>query len=225
MKRIAVILSTVALAVLLGTPSASALVFGQIDNFESGTTLGWANGVPGYLVNINTGGPSGTDDNFLQLTADAVGQGGRLTAFNLQQWLGNYVAQGVTAIELDLRNQGPTQLSIRLAFKAANTAEAPGYLSQAIILAPGSGWQHVSISLTSANMIRVGNPAAYATFFSTGVADVRIINEVGTANLNGDFITGQLGIDNIQAVPEPSSIALATAALAAVGFWRSRRSS
>ena len=223
MKRIAAIFSIAGVAFLLGAPQARALVFGQIDNFESGTTLGWANGVPGYLVNINTGGPAGTDDNFLQLTADSVGQGGRLTTFNLQQWLGNYVATGVTAIALDLRNQGPTQLSIRLAFKAANSADAPGYLSQAIILAPGSGWQHVSISLTSPNMIRVGNAAAHATFFSTGIADVRIINEIGTANLNGDFITGQLGIDNIQAVPEPGSIALAAAALAAVGLSRFRR--
>ena len=74
MKRIAVIFSTVAVAVLLGAPSASAIVFGQIDDFENGTTLGWANGVPGYLVNINTGGPGGTDDNFLQLIADGVGR-------------------------------------------------------------------------------------------------------------------------------------------------------
>ena len=225
MKRTTSILGAFALVIVLTAPSANAIVFGQIDDFENGTTMGWANGVPGYLVNINTGGPAGVDDNFLQLTSDGVGQGGRLTTFNLQQWLGNYIGQGVTAIELDLRNQGSTQLSIRLAFKSANTAEAPGYLSQAIILAPGSGWQHFSISLTAANMIRVGNPAAYATFFTTGVADARIINEVGTTNLNGDFIVAQLGIDNIRAVPESTTVSLVAgaAALLALQHFRARR--
>ena len=207
MKRIVPMLAAAVCATLLCAPSASAIVLGQVDNFQNGTTMGWANGVPGHLVNLD-GGPNGPGDRFLQLTSDGVGQGGRLTALNLQQWLGNYIAQGVTAIELDLRNQGQTQLSIRLAFKSANTTNAPGYLSQAIILAPGSSWQRFSISLTAANLIRVGNAADYNTFFSTGVADVRIMNAVGTANLNGDFIVGQLGIDNIRAVPEPSAIPL-----------------
>jgi hypothetical protein len=225
MKRIAPILAAFGLVMVLGAPSARAIVFGQLDDFENGTTMGWANGVPGYLVNINTGGPAGANDNFLQLTSDGVGQGGRLTTFNLQQWLGNYIAQGVTAIEIDLRNQGQTQLSIRLGFKAANTSTAPGYLSQAIILAPGSGWQRFSISLTAANLIRVGNAADYSTFFSSGVADVRIMNAAGTGNLNGEFIVGQLGIDNIRAVPEPSAIMLIAGGvmLAALQRLRARR--
>lgn len=223
MKPIMPIFAALALLPVLGASSASAIVFGQIDDFENGTTMGWANGVPGYVVNVNTGGPAGTNDNFLQLTADGVGQGGRLTTFNLQQWLGNYVVQGVTAIQLDLRNQGSTQLSIRLAFKSANTADAPGFLSQAIVLAPGSGWQRFSISLTAANMIRVGNPAVYNTFFSTGVADVRIINQVGTTTLNGDFVTGQIGIDNIRAVPEPTTVALLAGGLGLLGWRRFRR--
>jgi hypothetical protein len=201
------------LSLVLFVHPASALVFGQLDDFEDGTTMNWANGVPGALVNINTGGPAGLDDNFLQLTSDGVGAGGRLTTFNLQQWLGNYVGQGVTTIEIDLRNQGATSLSIRLAFKSQNTSNAPGYLSGPILLPVGSGWQHFSISITAANMTAIGGPAPYNTFFTSGVADARIINEVGATNLNGDFIVGQLGIDNIHAVPEPVTTALMTSSL------------
>ena len=222
MKRIRLFFALVTLALLLGTPTASALVFGQLDDFENGTTMGWANGVPGYLINVNTGGPAGDGDNFLQLSSDGVGQGGRLTAFNLQQWVGNYIAHGVTAIELDLRNQGSTQLSIRLAFKSANTAEAPGYVTQAIILPPNSGWLHFSISLTAANLTQVGNPAAYSTFFSAGVADVRIINSVSANSLNGDFIVGQLGIDNIRAVPEPATVPLVAGGVMLLAWQRLR---
>jgi hypothetical protein len=198
-----------------------ALVFGQIDDFEDGTLMGWSNG--GTLTNISSGGPAGANDNYLQLTADGAGSSGRLTAFNLQQWLGNYVGQGVTAIEIDLRNEGPTSLSIRLAFKSQNLSNVPGYLSLPVLLPVGSGWQHFSISLLPANMIPIGGPAAYNTFFTSGVGDVRIINEVGATNLNGDFIVGQLGFDNIHAVPEPTTVVLVSGSLLAFALLRARK--
>ncbi len=208
MKTLGAIVFAGALSVL--AQSAQAILLGQVDTFQDGTTMSWSNGVPGNLVNINTGGPAGAGDRYLQLTANGTvsGPGGHLTTFNLQQWLGNYIAQGVTAIEMDLRNTGTTTLSIRLAFKTQNVMNSPGYLSAPVILAPGGGWQHLSFSLASANMIAVGGPAAYNTFFSSGIGDARIINEAGTANLNGDVIVGQVGIDNIHAVPEPSAFAL-----------------
>jgi len=201
---------------------ASAIVLGQVDTFEDGTTMGWAHGVPGYLLNVATGGPAGAGDHFLRLIADGVGQGGRLTTFNLQQWLGNYIAAGVTNIEIDLRNEGATPLSIRLAFKSENTMNAPGYLSTPMLLAVGSGWQHFSIAFTPGSFTAIGGPAAFNTFFSTGLGDARIINETGATNLNGDFITGQLGIDNIRAVPEPATVSLLAGGLVAVGLGRIR---
>ncbi|PYK85455.1 MAG: hypothetical protein DMF47_10210 [Verrucomicrobia bacterium] len=39
----------------------------------------------------------------------------------------------------------------------------------------------------------------------TNPAELRIINEVGATNLNGDPIAAQLGVDNIRAVPEPAT--------------------
>ena len=205
--------------------AASAVTNGQIDTFQDGTTMGWSNGVPDNLTNIATGGPAGAGDRFLQLTADGTpDHGGRLTTFNLQQWLGNYIGQSVNAIEIDLRNQGATTLSIRLAFKSQNTMTAPGYLSSAVVLQPGSGWQHFTISIASANMIAIGGPASYNTFFTSGIGDARIINEVGTSTLNGDPIVGQIGIDNIRAVPEPSALALLiSASLVVAGRLFSRR--
>lgn len=197
-------------SLLILARQSPAIVNGQVDTFQDGTTMGWSNGVPANLVNINTGGPAGAGDRYLQLTADGTvnGPGGHLTTFNLQQWLGNYIAQGVTAIEVDLRNTGATTLNMRLAFKAQNVMNSPGYLSAPVTLAPGSGWQHFTFSLAQANMIAVGGPAAYNTFFSTGIGDARIINEVGTSNLNGDVIVAQVSIDNIHAVPEPATAAL-----------------
>ena len=209
-------------ACILAAHSALAVVPGQVDDFENGTTMGWAHGVPGYLLNINTGGPAGAGDNYLQLRADGDGSGGRLTTFNLQQWLGNYVGQGITTIEIDLLNLSSVSLSIRLAYKSANHQTAPGYMSQAMLLPVGSGWQHFSVSLTAASMIPVGGPADFNTFFTSGVQDARIINSVGTSNLNGDFVVGMLGIDNIRAVPEPTITALVAGSLLLLALRRFR---
>ena len=211
-------LTITAMAWIALAPAAHAIVAGQVDDFENGTLMGWAHGVPGYLVNVSSGGPAGLDDNYMRLISDGVGQGGRLTTFNLQQWLGNYIGAGVTAIEIDLINQGSVNLSMRLAFKSQNQPAAPGYLSPAMILPVGSGWQHFSIALTPGNLIAIGGPAAFNSFFSTGPGDFRIIQEVGASDLNGDFIVGQVGIDNIRAVPEPTAMALVLfAALAFAG--------
>ena len=205
------------------TRAAFGIVNGQIDTFEDGTTMNWANGA-GNLINMDTGGPGGANDNFLQLSANgSPAIGGRLTTFNLFQWLGNYIAAGVNAIDLDLRNQGATTLSIRLAFKTQNLMNSPGYLSQAITLAPGGGWQHFTVSLSQASLIAVGGPAAYNTFFTTGPGDARIINEAGTSTLNGDPIVGVVGIDNVHAVPEPSSVVLLVLAIGVIAAGRSAR--
>ena len=214
MKSLLANLTIFACALLLIARPANAIVNGQLDNFEDGTTMGWA----GNMLQVKTGGPAGAGDHYLELTADGAGSGGRLTTFNLQQWLGNYIAQGVNAIEIDLRNESTTTLSIRVAFKSQNLMNSPGYLSAPVILAVGSGWQHFSLSISAANMIPIGGPAAYNTFFSTGIGDARIINEAGATNLNGDFVTGQLGMDNIHAVPEPAPAVTYRGWLALVGL-------
>ena len=200
--------------------TASAISLGQLDDFEDNTVENWGNGaVPGAPAptNMSSGGAAGGNDNFLQIASlGGGGAGSRLTLFNRSQWLGNYIAAGVTAIEVDLRNSGPTQLSIRLAFKSSLSMGGPAYLTQPAILPSGSGWQHFTFSLTPASLIPVAGPPAYNTLFSGGIAEVRFINEVGANNSNGDIITAQLGIDNIRAVPEPAGIYLLGAGLVAL---------
>ena len=222
------------LAIVLGAlffaGSAKGLVFGQIDDFEDGTTQFWGNGGAGAppVLNIDTGGPGGVDDNFMQITSIGGGGAGRyLVAFNQTQWIGNYIATGVISIEMDLRNQGSVNLSIRLAFKETGNFGSPGYLSStAALLAPGSGWQHFVFTISVGSMIPIGGPVDFNTFFSTGNGEMRIINEVGTTNLNGDVVAAQLGVDNIHAVPEPSTFLLGAFGLVvlAAAFRRSGNS-
>ena len=205
--------------------SASAVVVGQIDDFQNGTTMNWSNGdiigtVP--VTNIATGGPAGAGDRYIQLTADGSSSGGKLTAFNRDQWLGDYLAAGVTTIEVDLLNQSAVALSIRLAFKTGpGSAGVPGYLSQAMLLPVNSGWQHFTISLLAANLIPVGGPDPWSTLF---IGEVRFINETGTSNLSGNPVVGQLGIDNVHAVPEPATTVLVAGSLLMVAARLRRKS-
>jgi hypothetical protein len=204
-------LALLALIISLASSRIScAITVGQIDDFQDGTLANWANGDPAapQPMNIANGGPGGIGDRFLQILSTGIpGPGGRLTVFNRNQWLGDYIAAGVTAIEVDLRNTGTVTLSIRLAFRQDTNGGAPGYLSAAFILPADANWYHSVFLITPQSMIAINSPAPFDTFF-TNPAELRIINEVGATNLTGDFIAAQLGIDNIRAVPEPAPWAL-----------------
>ena len=77
----------------LGAPSVrAAVVFGQIDDFQNGTTMGWDEGSPSPNppVNVATGGPDGAGDRFLQTNSSGGnGPGSRMVMFNQNQWAGD----------------------------------------------------------------------------------------------------------------------------------------
>jgi hypothetical protein len=213
-----------AVALLFTAERASAISLGQVDTFQEGSLQNWTNGGFGSpVVNVANGGPAGSGDRYVQISSSGTpGPGGRLTAFNLSQWSGNYIAAGVNTIVVDLLNQSSVQLSIRIAFKAENSPSSPGYLSQPMILPTATGWQRFSISIAPGSLIAVNNPETYNTFFSNAV-EMRFIHEVNGTSLNGDFIQAQLGIDNIRAVPEPATTALLAGGLALFGVRAVRR--
>jgi hypothetical protein len=204
-------------------------ILGQIDTF-SGSTLGWANGVlaPDPAV-IATGGPGGAGDSFLPVTSDGSGASGRLTIFNRDQWTGNFLAAGVNAVEMDLKNFGSSPLSLRIALKSSTERGAPGFASSTpFVLAADGAWHHAMFLLDQADLTAVGSAPALASLLAN-VAEFRILN-AAAPRLNGDAVVGQIGIDNIKAdtisasaIPEPSA-----GLLLAVGagwlFWVKRSS-
>jgi hypothetical protein len=213
---------------LLPSAGPAQITLGQIDTFETGTTLNWTDGHAGTGESVQAGGPAGLSDHYLQvISAGGFGAGSKMTVFNRNQWVGNYITAGVNDIDLSLfAPTGGTALSIRIAYKSATVNGAPGYVSTVPFALPADGaWHHTDFRLTAATMTAVGSPTAFDTFFS-GPAEMRIISSVNPS-LDGDAIAATLGVDNIHAVfvpvPEPGGMLAVVLAAAGVAGPLARR--
>ena len=199
------------------SPEARGVVLLQIDDFEDGTTDGWANGAVPDPLNISTGGPLGAGDNFLQITSDGSGSGGKPTSFNRSQWIGNFIIAGVTGIEMDLKgfsSPGNANLSIRFSLRTSTGSGAPGYVTTSAFSLPIDGqWHHAVFSLSA--MTAVGSPGSLNTVLS-GPAEARIFHATAANTVQGDTILGQFGVDNIKSVPEPTTPSCLVIVLGAV---------
>jgi len=106
---------------------------------------------------------------------------------------------GITAITVDLINLGTTTLDIRLAF------EAPGgrvITSAAKNLPVNSGWQSMTYPVEPADLGGGPDP----TVILAGVTKMWLFHNTDPAFPPGQGIVASLGVDNIQATPEPVSL-------------------
>jgi hypothetical protein len=224
--RLRIIAFTV--ASMLASSGRAQVIQNQIDTFESGIA-NWQNSA-GFGT-VQAGGPGGAADHFLQLATNGAtsGMGSLLVGFNQNQWIGNYTAQGINAIEMDLKNinYAPGML-IRIAFRTGTGGlNTPAYVSNAFPLPEDNAWHHAVFALSPVNFTGVNSPPAFDSVLAGGNQDFRILhnniaNAIGAAT---SPTAAQLGIDNIHAiaVPEPGSMALCgAAAIGALGAYRRR---
>ena len=177
----------------------------QVNDFEAGTTQGWTNGPSAAEpTNVNTGGPAGTGDNFLRVTATGGGgPGSKLVTYNrAAQWTGNYTTAGVTGVSMDLKNFGTTPLTKRLALQ--ETTQSRFVDTAAFALPADTQWHRHTFSLLPADLTRVQGTATAATAL-TRVFELRIIHSTGV-DFMGDAINSSFGVDNVTAVPEPAAV-------------------
>lgn len=195
-------------ALLAGAASTQGVVIDQIDTFGDGSTNNWAIGAAApQPANIGTGGPAGAGDRFLQLTADGARGGGRLTVFNRDQWLGDYVSAGVTGVRMDLRNFSSTPLRVRIALKQDASAGAPGFATTDGFVLPADGqWHQAVFAISELEMTRLNSADLDFNTLLSNPGEFRILHSLDTS-LNGDPIVAQLGVDNIRAIPAPGALA------------------
>jgi hypothetical protein len=208
----------------------SATLHGQLienlDDFEDGSTNGWFVGGPHPFppATISTGGPEDVDDSYLRLTAlGQQGPGGRLAVSSGPQWAGNYLAENITQIRMDVINFGPADLHLRLLFEDFDGMGPPLNLAlsaDAVFVPAGSGWQTVSFDVTPGALV----PGVFGTVNGALMSadTLRLFHnpepEFGGPGMGPPMVSVQLGIDNISTltpVPEPGTYMAGVA----VGFW------
>jgi MYXO-CTERM domain-containing protein len=178
-------------------------VFGQLDSFQNGTTMGWEEGdrSPNPPTNVASGGPDGAGDRFLRnISAGGSGRGSRMIMFNEAQWAGNYTAAGVTRIDGYLGNFGPTPLHVRLALESGAGTKFSS--TRAVLLPANSGWHRASFDLTSAGLTRIAGTQSLATALSN-VSTARLLSSSADPDWEGDSVAGTLGVDDLRALRLP----------------------
>jgi hypothetical protein len=174
---------------------------------------------------VPTGGPEGAGDQFLRITSNGVAgtPGSRLVALNAAQWAGDYLAAGITTIEMDLKNLGNTELTIRLLFEdpIPGPPTNEGVTTFGAVLPVGGDWTHVAFSISPGDLTMLLG-SANAVLSNTTV--LRIIDS--PTPTEAITIAGQVGVDNIEAaaVPEPATLLLtSTGVVALAARYRKRR--
>ena len=187
------------------------LEVGQLDDFDTGFD-GWQRGQ--RIVE--------TGDGFLRIP----GPEGiyMITYHHGEQWSGNYLDAGVEQIRLDLRNQGPSPLSVYLAF---GTDLSPGtggeWLATAtpVSLPPGGGWGTYDVPIGPGDLVAVQGAATYQGVMS-GVETLRILHN-DFPDARGAIVNAVLDIDDVEALPEPGAAMLGAGALLGVALAQRRR--
>jgi len=182
---------------LVLTPAAGfAVTLGQIDTFESGSTLGWSEGVssPNPPTNIPDGGPAGIGDNYLRNQSSGTGMAGsRMILFNTGQWRGNYVAAEIDRIRVAFEVSGDVALPMRFAFEGGT--QSTRFTTQAVLVPADRAWHTVEFDLGA--LVRISGSESVVDVLSA-VQVLRILAATNPA-WEGDIVAASLCIDNIEA--------------------------
>jgi len=205
---------------LLHAASATGITNGQLDDFNSDSTLGWGSGPinptpPSVAFDV---GPDGAgDDALLIMSAGGFGGGSKPTAFNQSQWTGDYTVEGIESIILDVNNVGPNEVNLRVGIDG----DGGLFVSTiAIPIAPGSGWRTVEIPILPGDLTSDGGFDVLSTLGN--VTQLRFTSAEGPT-FRGDPIEAELLLDNIEAVPEPGTVTMLAIGVLAFSARASRR--
>ncbi|MBV6457278.1 MAG: hypothetical protein HONBIEJF_00386 [Fimbriimonadaceae bacterium] len=173
------------------------------DDFETIASRDWAGG--GIETYVETGGPQGDDDAFMQLDSrGGVGQGSHLACHNSNpRWTGNYAIAGVNAIGVWLKNFSTQTLNMRIVLFSTDTQRWTS--KTGLTMNPNQGWTYHEFRLDPANMVRVLGNLTHKQVI-TNVTKIMIRHDPEPPSSGGAAIDSLLGIDDVQALRRPLNI-------------------
>lgn len=200
----------------------------SMDNFSS-TSEGWFIGGVGVSPTRQAGNGQDGNPGYLSHFSDGGGSQGKWLMMTIQSdWLGNYTSAGVTAVSLWAGITAGSDLGVRIAF------DGPGgwFYSNAQIV--DTGWSQYTYQLTADQFTYASGSGGTASFSDTmsGVTRFEIFGGNGSVGYraSGDLLQAgtsisTLAIDNIQVVPEPSTLSLwMIASMASARLFRRQQS-
>ena len=216
----------------LSNYSDAQITAGQVDDFSIASAAGWVEGGNSANPPIqNTGLGFDGLPGHLQNESDGAGSGGRWHMWNDDaRWGGDYLAAGVSNISFDFDNRSGngTAANVRIGL---NSTDGGWFVSNAINIADGNGWQTIDFDLNSLSHVTAGGGTGLLSDTLDSVIRFEILSAVNTPSLSnngflqGDLIVADFRVDNITAVtaiPEPSATLLAVAGLAGLVMRRKK---
>ena len=177
------------------------ITLGQTDDFSDGTSAGWIKPATSPPATAS-GGPVGTGDLYLKNSSTGFfGPDSRMAILNRTQWTGNYLAEGIDEIDIDLANVGSSDMDIRIALSNTTGPANTWYASGTAFHLPADGlWRSATFGLTTSDLAIVSGAGSDPLANVLGsVLEFRIVSAAEAPNFRADAIAGVLGVDNITA--------------------------
>jgi hypothetical protein len=207
--------------------SAQAISLSSLDTFAT-SNEGWKIGGAGVQPAQVPGVGPDSQIGYLSHFSDGSSSNGKWLMWNDgADWQGNYIAAGVTGISLAANvSSGSSPVSMRIGF------DGPGGWFHSSTVSVGAGWNTYSFSLIPSHFTHVSAGGGSGAFSDTmaSVTRFEVFSGAGAVSYrsSGDILqagtfTNTILIDNIAAIPEPSTYALLLMAGAGALWWVRRR--
>ena len=192
---------------------------------------GWSSGKWSTATSNN-----GISENNPYLLIDAISEPPRrgVILYNTNdEWTGNLIQKNATSINLDIRNtsQYSYDAYMRVAFgDVFNPMGGTWFVSKDPIFGPAlSSWTNISSPILEADLEKAGSadengsagPLTYQEVMSDTYV-IRIISNPANRNATTDNFYGDVYIDNIQMIPEPTTISMIGLSLISMLFFRKK---
>jgi hypothetical protein len=187
---------------------------GHVDDFQDGTTQHWRLGQTGGVVpnNVEDEGPQGIGDNALYFASGSFPLPPRAAVINESDqgfpgpanWQGNWTAEGVTQISLDVRNGGTLPntgaLTLRLGIAGPGGASSFGdvYITDGVSVPRDNNWHSLVFDVLAADFTPVGIGTDVNAALA-GVTQFRVIHQPGQ-DFRGALEPAEFYLDNIRAI-------------------------